>query len=152
MPCLNFTARALVPYQHRLLAGGCIQGEKEAALQAGTRWCHLTRRNTLGVEHEALHQTGRQLSASSTILPNPGSSFSPRRVAATNMCPPLVIGSQLQSSYLPHQTRKGTSTAVTPKSTSNQSTYLETRAGEACLAIFSMEDCLGNFHHLPSST
>lgn len=147
MPCLNFPARALAHYQHRLLVGGCTQGEKEAALQAGTRWCHLTRRNMLEMEHEALHQTGRNSCLPcSTILLDPGSSFSPRRAAATNMCPPLMIGSQLQTTCLSYQIRKPISTAVTPKSTSNQSTYLETRTGEAYLAIFSMKDC---FRELP---
>lgn len=107
----------------------------------------LTGRNMLEMEHEALHQTGRNSCLPrSTILLDPGSSFSPRRAAATNMCPPLIIGSQLQTTCLSYQIRKPISTAVTPKSTSNQSTYLETRTGEAYLAIFSMKDC---FRELP---
>lgn len=103
--------------QHRLLAGGCSsQGKNEAALQAGSRWCHLTRRDTLEIEHKAMHQTGgnRHL-ASSTILLDPGSGFFPKRAATKNMCPSLIIASQLQTSCMPHHINNGISSVVTPK-------------------------------------
>lgn len=75
----NFPAWALVCCQHRLLASGCSgQGQKGAALQAGSRWCHLPRRNMLEMEHKAKHQTGRNSHlAGSTVLLDPGSSSLP---------------------------------------------------------------------------